>query len=129
MKREKRKVPAWEWMVALVGLILIVFVVGALIWEGVRGLRNPPLIELRVKKTVPQGSGELVLIEVYNRGDEVASDLKVRGSLRAGTNVLEAREITIDFVPRDSRKVVGLFFTQPTAGHDLKLEPIGFVAP
>jgi len=129
MKRENRKVPAWEWVVALVGLILIVCVVGALVWEGMTGSRNPPLIELRVKKTVPHGSGELVLIEVYNRGGEVASDLKVRGSLRTGINVLEAREITIDFVPRDSSKVVGLFFSKPTAGHDLELEPIGFVEP
>ena len=131
MKREpqNRKVPAWEWIVALAGLLLIGSVIGLLAWEAVTASRTPPAIELEVKERRPHGSGELVLIQVYNRGGEVAADLKVRGSILSASNVLEVREVTIDYVPRASRKVIGLFFSQPTANHQLRLEPIGFVEP
>jgi len=126
---KRTKVPVWEWLVAAVGLGLILFVIGALIWEAASGSDQPPLIELRVKETVPQGSGELVMIEVHNSGGQVASDLKVRGSIGSGASVLESREVTVAYVPRHSRKVIGLFFSQPTAGQNLRLESIGFVKP
>jgi len=129
MKSEHRKVPAWEWLLALTGLLLIVSMIGLLAWEGATASNQPPAIELRVKETVPHGSGELVLVEVHNRGGQVAADLKVRGSLSSAGNVLEVREVTIDFVPRNSRKVIGLFFSQPTMNHPLRLEPVGFVEP
>ena len=129
MKGETREVPAWEWIVAATGSLLILLMIGLLAWEGAAASPRPPLIELQVKRTVPHGSGELVMVEVHNRGGEVAADLKVRGSVTSGSNLLEVREVTIDFVPRDSRKVIGLFFSQPTASHQLRLEPVGFVEP
>lgn len=129
MKKMNRKVPAWEWLVAAAGLVLILFVLTALVWEAVSGSDKRPVIELRVKETVPHGSGELLLIEVHNRGDQVASNLKVRGSVSIGANVIETREVTVGYVPRNSRKVIGLFFSQPTGGYNLRLEPVGFVEP
>ena len=123
------KVPVWEWVVAGIGLVLIVSVLGALIWDGLVNSRTSVQIELRVQKTVQRGPGELVMVEVQNHGGEVAADLKVRGSLFRGETEVESREITIDYVPRHSRKTVGLFFSRPTATHELRLTPIGFVEP
>ena len=129
MKANDHKIPVWEWFVAGAGLLIILFVVGVFLLEGLFASRAPAMIELRVKETVPHGSGELVMIEVHNRGGQTASDLKVRGSLASSDSVLEFRELTIDYVPRHSRKVIGLFFSQPTQGRSLRLEPIGFVEP
>ena len=128
-KKTDHKTPLWEWLIAAIGAVLILFVLGALVWEAVFESKSPPRIELRVKQTAPQGSGELVLIEAHNHGQQVASALKVRGVLRSGDTVIESREVTIDYLPHRSSKIVGLFFSQPTAGHDLRLEPIGFVQP
>ena len=129
MKKSDHKVPLWEWLVAVAGMLLILFVLGTLIVEAVSDGDTPPVIDLRVKETVAHGSGELVLIEAHNRGGTVASDLKVRGLLSGSTNAIEAREIVIDYLPRHSSKVIGLFFSRPTAGLDLRLEPVGFVEP
>lgn len=129
MKKTDQKAPLWEWLIAAIGSVLILFVLGALVWEAVSESKSPPRIELRVKETVPHGSGELVLIEAHNHGGQVASAVKVRGALRSGDNVMETREVTIDYLPRRSSRIVGLFFLQPTADHDLRLEPIGFLQP
>jgi uncharacterized protein (TIGR02588 family) len=129
VKKTNHKVPFWEWLVAATGLVLILFVLGALVREAISGSKTPPVIELRIKETVSRGTGELVLIEAHNRGGQVASDLKVRGSIGNNSNVFEVREVTIDYLPRHSSKIIGLFFSQPTARHDLRLEAVGFVEP
>jgi uncharacterized protein (TIGR02588 family) len=128
MKKEIQKVPVWEWIVALAGLLLLAFVFVILGREAMESSDSPPAIELRLQKRVSHGTGELVLIEVHNRGGQTAADLKVRGTLGADRNA-ETREVTIDYVPRHSRKVVGLFFSQPVADQSLRLEPVGFVEP
>jgi uncharacterized protein (TIGR02588 family) len=129
MKAETRKVPVWEWCVAAVGLVLILFVLGALFWDAFSESPTQPGIELRVKERLRHGPGELVVVEVHNRGGKVASNLKIRGTVESGDKMVEAGEVTIDYVPRRSRRTVGLFFAEPIGTNDLRLEPVGFVEP
>ena len=55
--------------------------------------------------------------------------MTVTGQLLDGETVVEEREMTFDFVPPESSRRGGLFFSEDPDAWTLRLEPQGYQAP
>ncbi|ADI15565.1 hypothetical protein [Truepera radiovictrix] len=117
-----------EWGVAALGLLLVAGVLGFLLYQALLTPDTPPEIALRVLDVQPSSGGYLVRLEAANRGGETAAELVVEGALRRGGEVAETSELTFDFVPPDSVREGGLFFSQDPRGR-LELRAKSFREP
>jgi uncharacterized protein (TIGR02588 family) len=78
-----------------------------------------------------ESSGErfLVVIEVGNEGGSTAADARIEAELRQNGEVVEQSEITVDFVPPNSRRRAGLFFTRDPRAIELTMRASGYREP
>lgn len=112
-----------EWGVSALGFVLVLGTVGFLLYQAFFVPDTPPDVSLRVVSVQPSSGGYLVLLEATNRGGETAAELVLEGELRQGERVVETSELTFDFLPPDSVREGGLFFTQnPTEGLELQVK-------
>ena len=71
---------------------------------------SPPRLALRVLSMEKAGDHFLVRVEVANKGGSTAAEAHVEAELRENGTVIERSETTIDFVPPNSKRKVGVFF-------------------
>lgn len=117
-----------EWVVAGLGLALVAFTVSFMLFQTFSGGDLPPQVTLRVLETKRSGDGFLVLIEAHNIGDEAAAELGVEGTVTRGGKTVETSETTFDFLPAESVREGGLFFSEDPRG-SLSLRALGFREP
>ncbi len=117
-----------EWVVAGLGLVLVAFTVAFMLFQTFSGGDLPPQVTLRVLETKRSGDGFLVLIEAHNVGDEAAAELGVEGTVTRGGKTVETSETTFDFLPAESVREGGLFFSEDPRG-SLSLRALGFREP
>ena len=123
------KMPLWEKALAAIGLALLVAILAFLVYRGVAGPDSPPEITTRPLNVTAQREGYLVRVEVRNSGGSTAAQVKVSGVLRRGSEEVETREATLDYVPQGSRRELGLFFTQDPRQFELEVYPEGYAEP
>ena len=56
-QQEKDAIPIWEWIVAVIGLVLVAGVIGFLLFEASRGDRLPPDVKLSVISVIEIRNG------------------------------------------------------------------------
>lgn len=117
-----------EYVVAVIGLVFVLGGVGFMAFEAFTDSSQPPDIRLRVLEVTRSSGGYLVTIEARNAGDETAAELGVEGTLARPGQEPETSETTFDFVPPDSLREGGLFFTQDPRGA-LTLRVLGYREP
>ena len=117
-----------EWAVAGLGLVLLTFTVGFMLFRAFSGGDAPPQVTLRVLETKRSGDGFLVRIAAHNTGDEAAAELGVEGTVTRNGSTVETSETTFDFLPADSVREGGLFFSEDPRGA-LALRAVGFREP
>jgi uncharacterized protein (TIGR02588 family) len=122
--------PFWEWVVAGVGLLLLLASLAYLGWHALQGPQSPPAprIELLGVDAQPQG-GFLVRLRVRNAGGQTAAGLAVSGELKQGEQTLEQSETELDYLPGGSSREAGLFFTRDPRGGQLELSAKGYQKP
>jgi uncharacterized protein (TIGR02588 family) len=118
-----------EWLVAVVGLALVVGTIVTLSVEALRDGGRPPNLTFEVIATSPVNGGYVVEIEVLNDGDQTAADLNVIGQIVDGETVVEERELTFDYVPPHSARRGGMFFSNDPDTGTLVLAPVGYQDP
>ncbi len=121
--------PLIEWVSSGVGPAVTLVMLGFLGYKTVVGNDSPPQIAIRVDHIFNVSGGYLVDIAVVNRGHSTASQLKVEGELKAGTDTIETSDATFDYVPARSEREGGLFFTRDPRSHELSLRATGYVKP
>ncbi len=121
---EEDFIPAAEWVVAGVGLILVCVSLGFLVYKAFLVEDGPPEIAFKVEQIVPQDGGALVLATVFNKGGKTVTRLQILG--RAGQ---EEHEVEIDFLPARSSRGFGIFFTEPPEPERVRFEPGGYQKP
>jgi uncharacterized protein (TIGR02588 family) len=126
---EKNGIPPLEWVVAIVGLVLVLSTIAYLLYQAVAGDESPPNIVLEVNQIIPRESGYLVQVNVRNSGGETAAQLLVEGTLRDGDESVETSETQIDYVPPKSERGAGLFFTLNPEDYEIVLRPVGYREP
>jgi uncharacterized protein (TIGR02588 family) len=122
-------IPPLEWAVAIIGLLLVVGAVGFLIYEGVWGDHSPPDIVLETATVEQRETGYLVIFKAANDGGSTAADLQIEGELLDGETVLETSSATLDYLPANSEREGGLFFTNDPNRYTLRLRPLGYQTP
>lgn len=124
---EPRRNSVLEYLVAGAGLLLVGAAVGFMLWAAFTGGDAPPVVHLRVLDVTTTGSGYRVRIEARNTGDEAAAELGVEGTAVV-RGVLETRGTTFDFLPPDSVREGGLFFSGDPRS-SLTLRVLGYREP
>ena len=118
-----------EWLVALVGLVLLCASVGYLTYQAVAAKPGSPDPVVEVVAVEAQGTRFLVRVRVSNRASEPAAALKVAGLLTRDGRLIERRETELDYLPGKSWREGGLFFSRDPAGFELEIRPESYRTP
>ncbi len=99
--RERHAEPAsiWEWVVAAVGLAVVLGVVAFVGYRVLQPEASVPNVVLNVLGIDGVEQGFVVRFVAHNRSSFTASELYVRGELRAGDAVVETSTARIDYLP------------------------------
>ena len=128
-KQQGGGIPPLEWAIAILGLVLVLGTIGFLLYEAAIGDDSPPEFSFAVNRVSASGSGYLVEFNVVNHGGSTAARLTVQGELRSGEESVEMSQTEIDYVPADSERSGGLFFTANPNDNSLVLRALGFQKP
>lgn len=125
-----QKTSALEWMVAAIGLAVVV---GAAVYMTVyaaRGADGPPLLSVRTVSVVPMGSSShVVRFEARNDGGATAASVHLSAELRSGNEVVETARATLDYLPRNSRRGGAFVFSRDPGELTLSLRVEGYSEP
>lgn len=120
--------PLSEWIVAGIGLALLVASVGYLLYDS-NGEAQPPAPVLRMLSIEPSQGRFLVRVQARNESRTTAAALRVEGTLRRGGELVERSELEFDYLPGRSSREGGLFFSADPRGLQLDLAARSFRAP
>jgi uncharacterized protein (TIGR02588 family) len=110
-------------------MIVVLAAVGFLLVEAFAGPSRPPLVTVHAESTQPAGAGYLVEIRAVNSGDETAANLAIEGALMRDTTAVETSTVTVDFVPAETERRGGLFFSRDPSLYRLELRAMGYTRP
>lgn len=121
--------PLWERIVAGLGLVMVVALLGYLLHHAIAGDHSPPNILVEVVEVRDNGEDFLVIFDVRNAGGTTASSVVITGELTRFGLVTESATATIDFIPAESIRRGGLFFRHDPRETTLRITPSGYVVP
>jgi len=117
-----------EWVVAAIGLVLVVSAVWVMLAEA-RRERTPPDIAVRADSVhALPGGGFLVRFTAHNRGRETAAEVEIVGELRDAAGTATSR-VRLDYLPGESRRGGGLLFARDPGTGTLVLRAEGYREP
>jgi uncharacterized protein (TIGR02588 family) len=124
------RIPALEWIAAAVGLLLILAMLGVLGWEALKGNgKHAPFVDVSVERVTAAAGGYVVEVVLRNRTPSTAAAVEVEGELASGGTAIETSSATIDYVPGESTRRAGLFFTRDPRDLELKVRALGYARP
>ena len=118
-----------EWIVAGIGVLLVAGAIGFLIYRGATKADTPPNIKIDVESVVPAAEKYLVNFRISNTGAGVAAALTIEGELKSGEKSEETSDVTFTYLPSQSERRGGLFFTKNPNDYELKLRAKGYEKP
>ncbi|MES2745672.1 MAG: hypothetical protein V4655_09595 [Bdellovibrionota bacterium] len=118
--------PLLEKIVALVGVIIVVAVLGILGYEASRREDAVPEIILTKADVKALSEGYWVKILAENKGTSATADLVIEGTVGEGDEK-QTSTVTFDYVPAHSKREGGLYFSQNP--ESLKLRALGYQKP
>jgi uncharacterized protein (TIGR02588 family) len=121
----KDDIPPLEWISAGVGLALAAMAIGFTAWDAMFGVDGPPVIEVRLGQVTSTPHGYVAEIEAFNRGGAPAAQVQIEGRI-GGPDGPETANLTLDYIPEQSRASGGLIFEHDPRAGGLKLRATGF---
>jgi len=121
--------PLVEWVIACIGLVLVAGVLGLLLYKAIWREKSPPQIEVRVISIMPVQNGYLVQFHAVNHGGSTAEGVVVGGELRRDAATVESSHTTLDYLPANSERGGGLFFTHDPRQFDFQMRAFGYEEP
>ncbi|WGM37860.1 hypothetical protein [Caulobacter sp. NIBR1757] len=121
--------PLLEWIAGAVGLVLVLMTLAVIGHEAVFGDTSPPAVTVETREIHAVKGGWLVEIEAINSGGSPAAQVAVEGELTLPGQPPETAEASFDYVPDQSRRRGGLFFTADPRGGRLSLRARGYTEP
>lgn len=124
-----QETPIWEWIIAAVGLILVVGAVGSMFHRAITEDATPPQLEVSIESVEPNGKGFLVKFRVVNAGSQTAASAAIEGELKNGAETAETSSAALAYVPAHSERRGGLYFTKNPQQFDLQIRATGYEEP
>lgn len=119
-----------EWIVFVISLILVLFTLGYIVYDGATLGETPPNIELQLGQPQPQSDRFIVPVTATNRGDETAETVQIEVTLNSDGREEETAEFEIAFLPRHStRRGWVTFQTDPRTVEQIEARVLGFEKP
>lgn len=118
----------WEWILAAAGAILVVGAIGMSIYRGVSTARQVAF-DVEVVSIVGSATGFTVTFRVKNTGDATGAAVNIEGKLTKNGTDLESSTSTLSYVPAESEREGGLFFTNDPSQHELQVRVKGYEKP
>lgn len=118
-----------EWIVAVIGLLLVAGSIAYLVYIGLTKSGTPPDVVASVERILPGVQGHRVELTVRNSGGRTAEEVVIEGRLMEGEQTLETGEVTLDFLPPDSERKATMTFRDDPRRHRLVLHTRGYREP
>lgn len=118
-------IPRLEWLVAAVGILLVVGNFGYLGWRAAQE-KTPPSFVAEIASVVPTDHGFLVRVSVKNDGGTPVADLRLI-AMFSGTE--QSSEIMIDYLPSNSSRTAGFLTNSPVNADDVTFHFKSFTEP
>ena len=108
---QDEKTPLLEWLIAIVGALLVAGSIGFMLYSAFTESEEP-LVNLTVKKEPAKaiGNGFLVKFTLENSGEENAAAVTVEGKIMEGEKEIETSSTNISYAPSNSKREGGLVF-------------------
>jgi uncharacterized protein (TIGR02588 family) len=132
MARSKTpQIPVSEWIVAGIGVCLVIATIALLALDiAAHNTAKPPAVSLESDTVIVTPISYLAKVNARNEGGRTAADLRVEGVLLDSSgNEVEKSEATLDFLPPNSRRELGLFFQADPRKYRLSLRATGYQNP
>lgn len=122
------RTPKLEWVLGLLGLLLVLGTIGFLLWQMVQDEPTYPNLRIEAVEVERQEHAWLVVLRVVNSGGATAQGVQIEGRLRLPERV-ETSGVTLDYVPAGSSRRAGLYFHADPGNHPLELRAEGYQEP
>jgi uncharacterized protein (TIGR02588 family) len=120
-----------EWTSLGVSLAIVLTMVGLVSYLHVVGPTHPPVIEVRPRlDAVRRVDGQYyVPVEITNRGDRTAQDVRVQVSLGSQPGCGEAATLAVDTLAGGATAHATVIFTEDPVQRELTVGASSFLAP
>lgn len=126
---EQTGTSVWEWVIAAVGLTLVLGAVGTTFYRATTEDKTPPQLEVAVDSIEQSGASHLVKFTVRNTGNQTAAAVAVEGELKNGAETAETSGAALAYSPANSTRRGGLFFTKDPRQFELQIRVTGYEEP
>jgi uncharacterized protein (TIGR02588 family) len=126
---EKTGPTTTQWVVGIGSTLLVLALLAFVVYEAISGTDSPPVVVVRVERVLPVPGGYVVEVGAYNEGGTTASALQIEGTLKQDTVTVETSTATIQYVPAETEREAGLFFTKDPLQYKLEVRPLGYDRP
>lgn len=128
-KARPPEIPALEWVISGIGLVIVAAAIGVLLYEAIAGDKSPPDVKLNVQSIAQRESGFLVKVRAENIGGEPAAQVDVSAELVEQGKVVETNGTQFDHLPPRSEKEAGVFFKRDPRQGEIRLRAHGYQEP
>lgn len=118
-----------EWIAAGLGAAILCSMLGYMAYEGLGEVEGFPKVEFTTAAPERHGRSFLLRFDATNSGEVTATSLIVRATLTDGEKEVEARELTIDYLPKQSRRSGGFFFLRDPSSYKVTISATAYLDP
>jgi uncharacterized protein (TIGR02588 family) len=121
-------ISTWEWVVGGIGLLLTIAAIGYLVRQAMVP-QTPPSIVVRADSVSRTRGGFTVHFTARNEGRATAAEVDIEGRLDSGEGDAATSTVTLDYVPGNSTREGGLYFSEDPRQGTLELSARGYRTP
>ncbi|MDQ0319254.1 uncharacterized protein (TIGR02588 family) [Pararhizobium capsulatum DSM 1112] len=118
-----------EWATGAVSALIVLAMIAWIAFQAPGEQDGLPELRVQVANTHKTGNGYRLAFTIYNDGRRTAAAVPVTGRLLDGTQLVEEREVTLDYVPAQSNVSGALLFNTDPGQHSLEISASGYEDP